>query len=91
MVGFSAREGEDGVRPRAAAQLLAAAAGDMAAVDGVEAGLLAAATAQTEGVEEAAATTRLRRAGVACAAALRTALDAMGAEGALDAAEEAAR
>eukprot|EP00965_Chrysotila_dentata_P016717 554576-Pleurochrysis_carterae.AAC.1 len=63
MVGFSAREGEDGVRPRAAAQLLAAAAGDMAAVDGVEAGLLAAATAQTEGVEEAAATARLRRAG----------------------------
>eukprot|EP00965_Chrysotila_dentata_P032494 1082775-Pleurochrysis_carterae.AAC.1 len=46
MIGLSAREGESEVRPRTAAQLLAAAAGDMSAVDGVEAALLAAAALQ---------------------------------------------
>eukprot|EP00965_Chrysotila_dentata_P022905 758994-Pleurochrysis_carterae.AAC.1 len=72
MVGLSVGEGDEGVRPRAAAQLLLAAAGDMAAVDGVEAALLlAAAAVQGEGVEEGAAMTRLRRAGAACSAALR--------------------
>eukprot|EP00965_Chrysotila_dentata_P073982 2442839-Pleurochrysis_carterae.AAC.1 len=63
----------------------------MSAVDGVEAALLAAAALQGEGVEEGAATARLRRAGAACSAALRAVLDTLGAEGAMDASEEAAR
>eukprot|EP00965_Chrysotila_dentata_P054125 1796009-Pleurochrysis_carterae.AAC.1 len=42
-------------------------------------------------MEEGAATARLRRAGAACSAALRATLDALGAEGALDASEQAAR
>eukprot|EP00965_Chrysotila_dentata_P229930 6197485-Pleurochrysis_carterae.AAC.7 len=69
MVGLSARVGEAGVlRPRTAAQLLAAAAGDMAVVDGVEAVLLAAAAVRDAGAEKWAAMARMRHAGAACTA-----------------------
>eukprot|EP00965_Chrysotila_dentata_P026165 867384-Pleurochrysis_carterae.AAC.1 len=80
MIGLSVEGGGVGAKPRVAAQLLAAAAGDMGAVDGVEAALLAARDADGEEAADGSAQRRLAEVGEACLAALRAALDALGAE-----------
>eukprot|EP00965_Chrysotila_dentata_P059985 1989658-Pleurochrysis_carterae.AAC.1 len=89
MVGVCDAPGAAEVAPRAVAQFIAAAAGDMAAVDAVEAALGATLAADEAGPEgSAGAHAPLADAGMACASVLREALDALGADGAMEVMEE---